>query len=252
MWCRLCQQDVPAITTPGESKYCCPRCGQDLFADDKKRPTTNDQQPTIPETTADSFGERFDFDTWEMDEQLRHIERVLQFEKSLAERRKATSHRRAARRDPAHAGSPPKYLSGAAASSPRNQTPVPSSQAAGGLLGTIFLVLAGALLVCGGALLGVAAWGGRPELAHFGLPIVLGGQLCLLAGLLLQLDRLPHRRRAPAEEVAAADQKPQRPQARTTTVESAHDRQELLGDLESQLARLARKIGRHEDSSADY
>ena len=50
-------------------------------------------------------------------------------------------------------------------------------------------------LACGGVLLGCSLAAGRQELWNVGLPIALVGQIALLAGLLLQLDRLWHHHR---------------------------------------------------------
>jgi hypothetical protein len=54
------------------------------------------------------------------------------------------------------------------------------------------LSLGTAALVCGGILLGWSLLTGRGELWKIGLPIAAGGQISLLIGLLLQIDRFWH------------------------------------------------------------
>jgi high-affinity Fe2+/Pb2+ permease len=141
------------------------------------------------------------------------------------------------------------------ATSGRKKTPAPTARSAGGILSTFCLVSATATLVCGGVLLGEALWGGRPELWQIGLPIALVGQVILVLGLLLRLNRLHH---AAAKKITAVDRELRHLKTATHRRESAHeslggvfstqnaddaDPQSLLGDLKSQLNLLAKKIG---------
>jgi hypothetical protein len=257
MWCRVCQQDVPATTISGKAKHGCPRCGQDLLAGVSPQPVI--EQKKEASAILDSFGERFDFDTWEVDEQLRHIERVLQFEKSLARRRKALDCRRATRFDSAHDEAPRKFLPHSAASIHEKKPSAKPTRRTGGLFAASCLVLAVAMLVCGGVLLGGSIWGYYPELWHFGLPIALGGQIFLVAGLLLQLDRLHREHRSTVEKVTAVDKKLRVLKTQTTRMESARNPlidgfhspqdeynanpQAILSDLKSRLELLANQFG---------
>jgi hypothetical protein len=61
MWCKHCRQDVPALPSDDKHSLCCPRCGEAIRVDAS---TPADQATT--------------YDGWELDEQLRHTERVLQ------------------------------------------------------------------------------------------------------------------------------------------------------------------------------
>lgn len=67
-------------------------------------------------------------------------------------------------------------------------------------LAWLALSLGTSAFVCGGILLGWSLLADRPELWSVGLPVTLCGQVALLAGLILQLDRLWHdHRRAEAK-----------------------------------------------------
>jgi hypothetical protein len=285
MWCRDCRQDVRATTTSGEAKYCCPRCGQDLFAGVEEQgsgfgvqgsgpdaPHSDQSLPLdpLPDSIStseartketDLFDACFNFDTWEMDEHLRHIQRVLGFEKGLARRRSAKARPEAARIDTAHAGLPLPGTPHLRAASDRNSAPIAAGRTGGGALSTFCLVSAGAMLVCGGVLLGESYWGSRPELWQIGLPITLVGQIVLVLGLLLRLNRLHHEQHAAAKKITSVDRELSRLRTATLRRESAHesvggafstqnvhaDPRSMLGDLETQLNRLARKIAEHAD-----
>ena len=56
MWCKQCGQDVPGSATSRAGRFLCPRCGG-ILAIEAAAPAV--------------------YDGWEMDEQLRHIERLL-------------------------------------------------------------------------------------------------------------------------------------------------------------------------------
>ena len=95
MWCKLCRQDVPAFLSVGKQSLCCPRCGEAIGAD---RPKATDQLPV--------------YDNWELDEQLRHIGRVLHTAKEKDRESASIERREAIRVDPPHAGPPGWHLPG--------------------------------------------------------------------------------------------------------------------------------------------
>jgi hypothetical protein len=196
-----------------------------------------------------------------MDEQLRHIQRVLGFEKGLARRRSAKTRPEAARIDSAHAELPLLGTPHLRATSDRKNASGSTVRTGGGALSTFCLVSAGAMLVCGGVLLGESFWGGRPVLWQIGLPIALVGQIVLVLGLLLRLNRLHREQYAVAKKITSVDRELGRLRTATLRRESAHeslgrvfsaqnanaDPRSVLGELETQLDRLARKIAEHAD-----
>ena len=80
MWCKCCGQDVPGRPVAGSDKLGCPRCSGTLGRERAvetppepgerlARPAESAPMPTI-QVPAIS-------DDWELDDQLRHLERVL-------------------------------------------------------------------------------------------------------------------------------------------------------------------------------
>jgi hypothetical protein len=270
MWCTSCRQDVPGIVEQVDSGYICARCGAVLLNDSGidlsaeapqairrtagREPLDNyrddvrdDLRETIPfEPVAAPQPEptqistlRWDAANWELNEKLRHVERLTATDAAAA--RGARSFREspgtAARYD---AGGPhlhgPHYLAGEAAPpsfapsrldpgrfepyapaetphdypplgapyAPQYQPlpghphappgPAPSHnraeswiEGAASLTSWLFLGLAVGTFCCGGFLAGWGAVARRPELEQLGMPIILGGMLALVLGLLPQI-----------------------------------------------------------------
>jgi len=112
--------------------------------------------------------------------------------------------------------------------------------------------------VCGAILLGWSLGSGRQELWNLGLPISLGGQVALLAGLLLQLDRLWHHSRTACAKLDNVDERLHELKRTTALLGTTHTSaanafyshlaggaspQLLLTDLKSQLDLLALRLG---------
>ena len=114
-----------------------------------------------------------------------------------------------------------------------------------------------ASFACGGILLGWSLATGRQELWNVGLPVALVGQIALLVGLVLQIDRLWHDNREAAAKLDDVDE--QIHELKTTTMLLGTSQgpasatfyshlaggagpQLLLTDLKSQLDLLAMKI----------
>ena len=112
-------------------------------------------------------------------------------------------------------------------------------------------------LVCGGILVGWSLATGRHELWNIGLPLALAGQITLLAGLLLQIDRLWHDNRTTAERLDGVGQELHELQTNTALLTTDREPASsvfyshlangagprlLLSDLKSQLDLLAAKI----------
>jgi len=123
------------------------------------------------------------FDGWEMDEKLRHVERVLsggKDQKVLPVPQRAEA---------AHAGPPAWHVRPTRRSSRRRAETIAVRRRPTALLtGTI--ALAGATVF--GVGVGLLAWSyalGRPALAPLGAPVALGGQIILLVSLILQISR---------------------------------------------------------------
>ena len=126
------------------------------------------------------------YDAWELDEQLRHIERVLH---SASQPRESRRKRRSRIRPLPMPHGPDWHVSAARQGANRRR-PDGKRGAGSGVLTWLSAGLGTASLICGGILLGWSLATGRHELWNVGLPLSLAGQITLLAGLVLQIDRL--------------------------------------------------------------
>ena len=209
MWCKLCQQDVPATASPDSGKLSCPRCRTTLRADLKQREASPAEGSLT--STADSPADSTPAnelplcDTWELEEQLRHLERILQphltipsaasTAKPLTRSRIDTPHVQLARR---HKPGPRKLALAA--------TREPSDE--GSLMTPAWFCLALGLMMgsCGGMLWVWSLVMERPELWSVGMPIAVAGQVTLLLGLVLQLDRLRRQHRHTSAQLEQVDE----------------------------------------------
>jgi hypothetical protein len=129
-------------------------------------------------------------DDWEVDEQLRHIGRVLAVDELEAPRPDILRIDAAHPRPPAKRHRRPER--------PRRSRPAAQPAEGQGLLPllTWFCTLLGTMgITCGGVLLGWSAWTAQQELWRVGVPIALGALAVLAVGLLLQLDQSLQQRR---------------------------------------------------------
>jgi hypothetical protein len=232
MWCKQCRQDVPALPSADKQNYCCPRCGETISV-----------EPS--------------YDGWEMDEQLRHAERVLQSNKLRGREAESIYRREASRFDLPHAGPPTWHAPTAQPPARQRKTDQADSPTLTGMLAWLAISLGTTAFVCGGILLGWSLITGRQELWTIGLPVTLVGQVALLIGLVLQLDRLWHDNRASAAKLDNVDEQLHDLKASTTLLGASQGPaasvfyshfaggagpQLLLTDLKSQIDLLAMKI----------
>lgn len=255
MWCKQCRQDVPGAGAAEEGKFCCPRCGDILCtsSDRTADAVTKDGRPDDVGACAASSS----YDGWELDQQLRHIERVLDAGKQSGRQSKVAYQREVARLDPPHAGPSARHVPPAARPLPvAKPAPVKSESAVAPLI-WVALSLGTMTFVCGLILLGWSLVAGRDELWSVGMPVALCGQIALLVGLVLQLDRLWHDSRHAAAKLDDVDERLRDLKTATTMLETGHGSpgsafyshladgagpQLLLTDLKSQLDLLAVKI----------
>jgi hypothetical protein len=199
------------------------------------------------------------YDGWDLDEDLRHVERLLRSDQAGAQAAKDPSAKQF-RLDGPHAGPGGPHGSPIRKSRPKER-PVgalaPRQGSALSALAWIALSLGTMGFVCGGVLLGWSLAMGRPELWNIGLPAALGGQIVLLIGLIVQLDRLWHDSRKAAAKLDTVDEQIHALKTATTLLGTTHGPsgafyahwadgagpQLLLSDLKSQLDLLAIKLG---------
>jgi hypothetical protein len=196
-----------------------------------------------------------------MDEELWHIGRVLATACGHDGTRERSTSAKTLRIDAAHAVSAAPH--GANLPEParrpaaRSSAPVES----GGLIAAftwVALSLGTTAFVCGGVLLGWSVFAQRQELWSVGMPIALAGQIALLIGLVLQLDRLWHNSRKASAKLENVDKQLHELKTATTLASTVHgpsatfyahlaggaSPQLLLTDLKSQLDLLAAKLSK--------
>jgi len=250
---------VPALPSGDKQTLCCPRCGEAICADPQKAAEGDCPNFRVDENGTVPFGVMHQspaYDGWELDEQLQHIQRVLHAGKVTDGESDAAVRREAARFDPPQAGPPARHV-------PASNRPGKRRKTAGnrGSISSLFtwfvLALGTTSFACGGILLGWSLATGRQELWSVGLPVALVGQIALLVGLVLQIDRLWHDNREAAAKLDDVDEQVHELKATTMLLSVSQGPasatfyshlaggagpQLLLTDLKSQLDLLAMKI----------
>ena len=197
MWCKHCQQDVPGLPRADEATLRCVRCGTPVDAQGPPgapEQTTADpgQSATDPDQKGTDAtrpqGEIPPYNDWELDEQLRHIERMLTRTESLSGQSRGSAPR-LARVDQPHDCCSKRHLRPPEL---RSRSRLAISSSAGAAFTWVALLLGTMAFFCGGILLAWSMFAGRDELWTVGLPIALGGQIALLVGLAMRLDRIFH------------------------------------------------------------
>ncbi len=257
MWCSTCQQDVPAQRSPTTGELSCPRCAAALLRAGKADPTTAEASPgegEAPEAAPPRF------DPWEFDEQLRHVGRRLRLDGEGSGPVNDAVQREIVRLDPPHLAAPQWHVPEAQTKARRRRKRQrPAGRRSSGALAWTALAMGTMVLVCGAMLLVWAVVADRGELWAIGLPAAFVGQVVLLVGLVLQLDRLWRDNRSAAARLKHVDV--QLHELRTTTtlmgtsgaspggafyshLAGGAGPHLLLNDLKGQLDLLAVKLSR--------
>ena len=247
---------MPALPSGDKQTLCCSRCGTAVCAD--------------PYKTADAAGPADPlpgYDGWELDEQLQHIQRVLHTGKGdcpdLRVGENGTvpfGQREIARFDPPQAGPPARHVAASNRPGKKRKT-ARRRRAVSGAFTWFAVVLGTTSFVCGGVLLIWSVATGRHELWNVGLPAAVVGQIALLVGLVLQIDRLWCDNRHAVAKLNDVDQQIHELKNATTLLGASQGPasatfyshlaggagpQLLLTDLKSQLDLLAMKIAQEE------
>ena len=263
MWCKQCGQDVPGNASAEGGGFSCPRCGQALdwaasicTAGSVDESTAEADCPNAP-PGASIPSPPLLYDGWESDEQLRHVQRVLGVDGTRRMHNKTGSQREFTRLDPAHAGPSPWHSAGLRNRDSRRANGGSSAGRGWPVLNWTMLSLGIMAIVCGGVLLGWSVFSQREDLWTIGLPVALAGQVALLLGLVLQLDRLWHDSRRATAKLDRFDEQLHDLKTATTMLGTSHaspggafyshfaggaSPQLLLADLKSQLDLLAVRI----------
>jgi len=216
---------------------------------------------------------------WEEDDQLRRIEALLSLDGPNAPNYQRTYRRELARFDLGHGlpgawhldaatqekGADDRSESGEAGTAGADRAGRQPGRSTIGPWTYLALLVGTTALVCGGSLLGWSMISGRGELWNLGLPIALGGQIGLLAALLIQFERLWADHRRSADRIESVNSRLHDLQRAATLLGTsatspasqfyahyAHgaDAKVLLTDLKSQLDLLALRVSQQQDRSA--
>ena len=192
---------------------------------------------------------------------MRHIHRALQAGRAASGDPSAAYRREASRFDLSHAAAPTWHTTTDRPAEKKRNADCGDRGSLQGALTWLTLSLGTMSFVCGGILLGWSLATGRQELWNIGLPAALVGQIALLIGLVLQLDRLWRDNRDAAAKLDDVDEQLHDLKATTTLLGVSQGPaastfyshftggagpQLLLTDLKSQLDLLAMKIAQSE------
>ena len=262
MWCKQCQQDVPGVASGEAGSYRCLRCGVELVEgiNSSKGKARDGEEATNPGEShppLDGLESTPSYDSWELEEHLRHIQRLLAIDREVGQRSEPSDSAKREgvfRLDAAH-GAQQGWHRAAALQAKLNQAQTSDAQSETPKMPALtwtVLALGLTACVCGSVLLGWSVVGQRPDLWSIGMPIGLGGQIVLLIGFILQLDRLWHDNRSTAAKLHQVDEQLHGLQSSNTGTSSgtfySHMAEGvsphlLLADLKSQLDMLASRLG---------
>ena len=273
MWCKHCRQDVPGLPLGDSSQLCCARCAGKVG----KRPATDlaaratglqqvadhglDLGARRSSQAATATADAAEFDDWALDFELQRMQRLVKSGAGAAQPADATlttaADLSAAIRSVSASLLPPavRFLRADAPSG--NPNFAPKRRRRPSLLVWGLLSLGLMAFACGGVLLGWSLYADRTDLWTLGMPIALGGQLGLLLGLLLQLDRLGDDNRRTSDQLETVDQRLDDLKQTATLLSTTHSApsqafyshmagaanpQLLLADLKGQLDLLAVQV----------
>lgn len=180
MWCRVCQQDVPAVAAKGSAASVrCARCGEVFGGTDSKSASESSSAALrVVNSAAPPAWKPHD---WQLEEELREAQRLVRLVTSQSSDTRASS-------SPADERSnTPKAERAKGASRSSGQAPQQPHQG-GGTFGWVLSGLGLSGLVCGCTLLVWSLASGRDELWTIGLPTALISQVVLICGILLRRD----------------------------------------------------------------
>lgn len=187
MWCRNCQQDVPAIGSTAESPVRCARCNKPFAGETKpqvaeasKVRESGSNVRRSPKMKTDWLEQAL-LDDWELEDELNEAQQLVA---SLGAGEQADA---AFRLDNAHVPGAIRESTSIRLQSKRPKRGKPPQSS---FLSWCLLSIGLMAFVFGAVLIGWSFAKDRPDLWRLGLPFTLGGQAALIVGLVFQLDGL--------------------------------------------------------------
>jgi hypothetical protein len=217
MWCKHCRQDVPGVAA-ANGRTCCIRCQSPLGGEDVLQPTAHTHGVASiaahgvdlagtdkPDATAARAQQAppIDWDQWDIDAELGSLQ--------SRRRRRIDAPLANARPIPVPRQHAPHFSTRGLAQPPaavRVEQRRPPSRMRGAATFLAWTILSVGMMafLCGGVLLGWSFVDGRSELWNLGMPITVVGQVALLLGLVLQLERIWQDSRYAATKLEAVDE----------------------------------------------
>jgi hypothetical protein len=193
MWCPTCQQDVaPSAAADAAQPLRCERCGEVLAGRGGKTSGAKASMPTALPLA----------DDWELEADLRGVERLLVTLKSHATSPEPSRNEESFPDDRRAA----KALAHAAHEAAIGWHAGERKSTKSNSLAWTILSLGLATFACGAVLLGWSIAAERDDLWPLGLPLALVGQAGLILGLVLQIEGLWHSNRHTAETLSDLDE----------------------------------------------
>jgi hypothetical protein len=256
MWCKHCRQDVKGVRSPDQIGSNCARCGSLLEADEQSaRPGVAGvarsaahgidlgQEPAIHMEST--------FEDWELDQRFRRVQARVGHWKH---------HETQAASQTAQPSRQPTWHVHQQHSVPPRRHARPSRKTAGSPLAARMIIGLSLLATAtGAAFLGASTWLDRGELWSPGVATIVAGQIGLLAGLALRLERVWQNGRDAVRKLEQVDLQLHRLERAATLMSVSHgsaaqafyahmaddaNPQVLVADLKGQLDLLARSFAR--------
>lgn len=205
MWCHRCRQDVPAIALPAMKGVGCIRCGAKLTAvgiavvaaDPSPQSFVESidfsETPSVRPRSTESPAPQLDFDDWDADAEWRLLDDLLPKPRLATQRASASS------------AAPPPIASGnwnvlhtahgPVKTSPQAGQPAGSSWLSWIAIGVGVVILA---VAAASPALRIAGWERMESLTW---PLIAAGQVCLIVGVTLLVDRIRQMNSATADEL---------------------------------------------------
>jgi hypothetical protein len=266
MWCRNCAQDVPGIPSIDAGEFSCARCGRPLTPISPRATGATSYSARRAAGSAGGVSSAAEspprYDGWDIDEQLRHFGRVLG-PPVPADEPCEPAGRSKYRLDAAHdlpAAHATRGRHSRKKARPRHSKAERHAPGDGFLAFLAWMTLSlGAMgLACGLSLMGWSMHTGRQELWTIGMPISLAGQIAIVLGLVLQVDRVWRDHRHAAAKMDTVDEQLRDLKTATSILGTTYGpssafyahwsggagAEVLLGDLKSQLDLLAVKLAK--------
>jgi hypothetical protein len=254
MWCRNCQQDVPAIGSTDGSAARCARCHKSFAGDSSTKGTGNPHDIATgkrggpkPELNKDWLEQAL-LDDWELDDELNEAQQLVA---SLGARERVNP---AIRLDGAHAPGEKRDAASIRQSAKKLSR---SKSAQSSFFSWCILSIGLMAFVFGAVLIGWSIAEDRQDLWRLGLPFTLGGQAALIVGLVFQLDGLWRSNREASETLEELDSQLDELRHATSMISATHSSPAqsfylhladgaspnlLLADLKGQLDLLASRL----------